>query len=101
MSRIINFFLYFWLGIHISDHTSGFRLYKRKTVQYLLSINLKAKGFIALSEIAYKIHRAEFSIAEVPITWNFREYGKSTVNYLELLNSLSFIVKMRLGDFFK
>ena len=101
MSRAINIFLYFWLGIHISDHTSGFRLYKRKTVEYLLSINLKSKGFITLSEIVYKLHKAGFSIAEVPITWNFREFGKSNVNYLELLNSLSFVVKMRFEDIFK
>lgn len=98
MSRVINIFLYFWLGIHISDHTSGFRLYKRKTVEYLLHINLKAQGFIALSEIVYRLHKAKFSIAEVPITWNFREYGKSSVNYSELLNSLNFVVKMRFDD---
>jgi len=101
MSRVINIFLYFWLGIHISDHTSGFRLYNRKSVKYLLSINIESKGFITLSEIAYKLHKAKFLLAEVPITWNYRRFGKSNVNYLELSNSLGFVIVMRFKDIFK
>lgn len=96
MSRIINKFLYYWLGIHLSDHTSGFRLYKRNSIEFLVKANLKAKGFIALSESAYKLHLAGFRVGEVPITWNFRVYGKSTVNAKELFNSLYFVVKMRI-----
>lgn len=95
MSRVINQFLYFWLGIHISDHTSGFRLYSKAAVKYLLSVNIKSKGFITLSEIAYKLYLAGYKISEVPITWNYRIYGKSNVNSSELVRSLIFIVRMR------
>lgn len=98
MSRLINIFLYYWLGIHISDHTSGFRLYKRDSVEFLVKEKLEAKGFIALSEWAYKIHSAGFKITEVPITWNYRRYGKSNVNNEELVNSLTFVIKMRIED---
>ncbi len=96
MSRVINKFLYYWLGIHLSDHTSGFRLYSRKAVSYLLKTKIKSKGFITLSETAYKLYLAHFSIGEVPITWNFRIYGKSNVNLRELFTSLFFVVKMRI-----
>lgn len=98
MSRLINKFLYYWLGIHLSDHTSGFRLYKRSAIEFLVKAKLKAKGFIALSEFAYKLHFAGFKAGEVPITWNYRIYGKSTVNGKELANSLIFVIKMRAGD---
>lgn len=100
MSRIINIFLYYWLGIHISDHTSGFRLYSKKAVKFLLGIELKSVGFITLSETVYKMHLKGFKIGEVPITWNFRVYGKSNVNPSELINSLVFVLKMRVEDFF-
>jgi dolichol-phosphate mannosyltransferase len=96
MSRVINKFLYYWLGIHLSDHTSGFRLYKRKCIEFLINAKLKAKGFIALSESAYKLHLANFKAGEVPITWNYRKYGKSTVNASELFNSLTFVIIMKL-----
>ncbi len=96
MSRVINKFLYYWLGIRLSDHTSGFRLYKRNAIEFLVKTKLKAKGFIALSECAYKLYLAGFKLGEVPITWNFRIYGKSNVNLRELFNSLFFVIKMRI-----
>ena len=101
MSRLINKFLYYWLGIHLSDHTSGFRLYSRRAVEFLVKAKLKAKGFIALSESAYKLYLAGFKVKEVPITWNFRIYGKSTVNGKELFNSLSFVLAMKLEYFLR
>ena len=96
MSRMINKFLYYWLGMHLSDHTSGFRLYSKKAVRFLTKTKIESKGFITLSETAYKLFLAGFFISEVPITWNFRIYGKSNVNLSELFNSLFFVVKMRI-----
>jgi len=97
MSRLINKFLYYWLGMHLTDHTSGFRLYNRKAVVFLTGAKIESKGFIALSETAYKLFLAGFKIKEVPITWNFRIYGKSNVNLRELFNSLTFVIKMRIA----
>ncbi len=96
LSRVINLFLRYWLGIKVSDFTSGFRLYTRGAVEYLTKIEIKAKGFITLSEVLYKLYKKGFEISEVPITWNFRKYGKSNVNTSELLNSLFFVLKMRI-----
>lgn len=96
MSRVINKFLYYWLGMHLSDHTSGFRLYSREAALFLTKIKIESKGFIALSETSYKLFLRGFRIAEVPITWNYRVYGKSTVNLRELFNSLYFVLKMRI-----
>jgi len=100
MSRVINKFLCYWLRIHLTDHTGGFRFYKRNSVEYLVNTNLKSKGFITLSETAYRLYRAGFKIAEVPVTVNLRRYGKSTVNTKELIDSLSFVIRMRLIDLF-
>jgi dolichol-phosphate mannosyltransferase len=97
MSRIINHFLYIWLGIKISDYTSGFRLYSRKSVEFITKTKIKSSGFITLSEIAYKLHGAGFKISEVPITWNYRIYGKSNVTVKELVASLYFVVKIRIA----
>lgn len=98
LSRVINIFLRYWLGIHVSDFTSGFRLYSRDAVKYLTQTKIKAKGFITLSEVLYKLYKKGFNIGEVPITWNFRKYGKSNVNSAELFNSLYFVLKMRVFD---
>ncbi|MBI3985153.1 MAG: glycosyltransferase [Candidatus Levybacteria bacterium] len=97
LSRVINIFLRSWLGVQASDFTSGFRLYSRDAVLYLTKTKIKAKGFITLSEVLYKLYKEGFRIGEVPITWNFRKYGKSNVNSAELLNSLLFVLKMRIA----
>lgn len=101
MSRVINKFLFYWLGMHLSDHTSGFRLYSRKAVEYLIRTKLKSKGFIALSESAYKLFLAGYKITEVPITWNYRRFGKSNVNLKELSKSMFFVIYLRLEALFK
>ncbi len=98
LSRVINIFLRRWLGISVSDFTSGFRLYSRDAIKYLTQTKIKATGFITLSEVLYKLHKKNFTIGEVPITWNFRKYGKSNVNSAELINSLLFVLKMRFVD---
>lgn len=94
-SKIVNKFLSFWLGIPISDYTSGYRLYTRKSAEFLIKTKLKAKGFISLSESAYKLNFSGFKLAEVPITWNYRKHGKSTLNFWELISSLFFVLKLR------
>nr|MBI5456066.1 glycosyltransferase [Candidatus Levybacteria bacterium] len=96
MSRLINYFLYFWLNIKISDYTSGFRLYSRNGAGFIIKNKIESKGFIALSEIAYMLYKNGYSISEVPITWNFRRYGKSNVNLKELFSSLIFVIRLRI-----
>lgn len=96
LSRIINIFLRIWLGVGASDFTSGFRLYSRKCANLIIASNIRSTGFITLSEILYKVNNARLSIAEVPITWNYRLHGKSNVNLRELMISLYFVIKMRI-----
>ena len=98
LSKIINKFLYFWLGVKLTDYTGGFRLYSRASVEFLLKAQLKSTGFITLSEVAYKLNRNGFKIAEVPITIHNRIHGKSNVDAKEFVNSLFFVLKMRLKD---
>jgi len=98
LSKMINFFLRLWLGLKVSDYTGGFRLYSRSVVIFLLSTGLESKGFIALSEILFKLSRNGFRIGEVPISVNDRKHGKSNVDIRELTDSLFFVIKMRLKD---
>lgn len=96
LSKIINFFINIWLGIKLSDYTNGFRLYNRKAVDFLTKINLKEKGFIALSEIAFKLKKGNFKIVEVPISFTDRKYGQSSAGLLEFLTSLVGIIRIKI-----
>lgn len=96
MSKLLNFVLLnslFHIGIH--DYTNGYRLYNRKTIEYLLSITLHEKGFLLLSETAYKLKRAGFTMYEVPITFTDRKHGLSSVHSKDLLSALYSAFKIR------
>lgn len=95
-SKMINFFLNYWLGLKLSDYTNGLRLYNRKAVNFLTNVKLYEKGFISLSEIAYKLKKAGFRLTEVPITFTDRKYGKSNADFNELVKSLVGAVRIRI-----
>ncbi|MEK7502624.1 MAG: glycosyltransferase [Patescibacteria group bacterium] len=85
LSRIINIFLRFWLNIKLNDFTGGFRLYSRKSIEFLSDINLKANGFIMLSETIFLLHRNNFKKGEVPITVSIKKMGNQMLMLKNLL----------------
>jgi dolichol-phosphate mannosyltransferase len=97
LSKIFNFFLNILLGLKLSDYTNGFRLYNRKAVGFLTSIKLKEKGFIALSEIAFKLRKNGFNFTEVPITFTDRKNGKSNAGLKEHWNAFYGAIRIRLS----
>ncbi len=98
VSRIINKFLFFLLGVSLSDYTSGFRLYNRKAVLFLVKKKMLSSGFILLSEIIYRLKKNNFRISEVSINVYKRQFGESTLNMYEFLISFIFIIRLRLFE---
>lgn len=98
-SKLINFFLQFWLGLHLSDYTNGFRLYGRRALVLLTRTQLREKGFISLSEMAYVAKKRGFTIAEVPITFTDRKFGQSNAGVRELLSSLLGAIRIRFRQY--
>jgi dolichol-phosphate mannosyltransferase len=96
MSKLINsslLNLLFNLGIH--DYTNGYRMYDRKAAEYLLSISMHETGFLLLSESAFQLKRAGFSMAEVPITFTDRKHGVSSVHTKDMIVALYGAFKVR------
>ena len=87
-SRIVNFYLRRMLKIPITDYTNGYRCYKRIVLEKINLDSIKAKGFITLSEIAYRIYKKGFSFGEIP--FNFKSYNvnKSNFNIKEVAEAL-------------
>lgn len=98
LSRIINLFLHIMLGFKLTDYTDGFRLYRRDAVEFIAKTKIKSSGFITLSELAYKLHRKGFKIAEVPVTIYRRKHGTSTMGIGLLTTSLIFIFRMKIEE---
>lgn len=99
LSRVINLFLRFWLNINLTDFTGGFRMYNRKSIEFLCKSEIRSNGFITLSETLFLLNKNGFRLTEVPITVSIKKEGKSNVDAKELLRSLFFILALRFRRF--
>lgn len=94
-SKIANLYAKLLLGIPISDYTNGFRIYSQKAVDFLLDQKLVSRGYIVLSETAYKLKNANFTFGEIPIIFVNRKRGQSNTNFSEIKNAFVGIWKIR------
>eukprot|EP00866_Antonospora_locustae_P000333 jgi/Antlo1/333/1659 len=87
MSRGANNIAQVILGIESSDATSGYRLYRRSTLEFLLS-RTTSIGYSIQMEIAYLAETCNLRIAEVPIVFVDRTRGRSKCGTTEVLHFL-------------
>ncbi|MBI4162589.1 MAG: polyprenol monophosphomannose synthase [Candidatus Aenigmarchaeota archaeon] len=76
ISGIANGLTHFFLGIKVSDVTSGYRAYRKELLKKMPLDNIKSSGYSYLLEtIFYAVRFGK--IAEVPIVFEDRKAGKS------------------------
>ena len=88
ISRIGNRYAKAMLGTEILDMTSGFRVYRAKFLQQLISEPVSSHGYSFQVELAYRASRAG-SVVEVPITFVERVNGKSKMTLAIVLEALT------------
>ena len=74
LSKILNYFFGWGLGLRVKDLSSGYRLYDSKAVH---AIHIDAVDFDALQEILVKASFQGFRIQEVPFAYYPRKHGSS------------------------
>ncbi len=94
MSFSINTFAKLLLHIPISDYTNGFRCYSRKAVEFITTHEVKSRGYIVLSEVAYICYKKRLKFSEVPINFHFEAITKSNLNWKEVREALWTIVRL-------
>jgi hypothetical protein len=80
------------VNIKITDITNGLRRYSRGAYKAVISTPPINSGFIYLTEQAVLVSKADLLISEVPIVFENRLLGQSTVTWREILNSLKGII---------
>jgi dolichol-phosphate mannosyltransferase len=70
------------LGLPIQDATSGFRLWRRETLEGMPLERVQASGYIFQVEMAYLAYCLGFRFAEVPIYFSDRRWGKSKMTVM-------------------
>lgn len=75
-----NFYARTILGVPIRDVTTGFRLWRRETLQAMPLERILSGGYVFLVEMAYLAHKMGYKLGEVPIYFADRKWGQSKMN---------------------
>ena len=80
LSRAGNSYARAMLGIPVSDSTSGYRVFRRGLLRFLLDRAMQSEGYGFQIELVCRAWQAGFAVGEVPITFREREHGQSKIS---------------------
>jgi dolichol-phosphate mannosyltransferase len=69
------------LGFPLRDVTTGYRMWRRETLQSMPLERIRSNGYVFLVEMAYLAYCLEYNIEEVPIYFADRRWGKSKMSF--------------------
>ncbi|RME90224.1 MAG: polyprenol monophosphomannose synthase [Anaerolineae bacterium] len=81
LSAFGNFYARTILGLPLRDVTTGYRLWRRETLEAMPLERVRANGYVFLVEMIYLAHCLEYRIGEVPIYFADRRWGKSKMSF--------------------
>jgi dolichol-phosphate mannosyltransferase len=77
LSRGGNTYVRLALGLHVRDATSGFRAFRRETLDELDLHGIASEGYCFQVDLARRTRRQGYTVVEVPIEFVERELGAS------------------------
>ncbi len=80
LSRTANKYVQIALGISIKDSTSGFRIYSAPMLRQMKVESMASEGYCFQIEMTRKALLHGATVAEIPITFIEREFGKSKMS---------------------
>ena len=80
LSSFGNYYARTILGLPLHDVTTGYRMWRRETLQQVPFERIQSNGYVFLVEMAYLAHCLEFTIGEAPIYFADRRWGKSKMS---------------------
>lgn len=93
-SRILNFIIPRILNLEVKDITNGLRRYSINACRLLVEKRQNSDGFIYLSEQLMVLKESGIAAQEIPIVFESRLHGKSSVGINELLKALKEVFKL-------
>jgi dolichol-phosphate mannosyltransferase len=94
MSKGVNSLTHLLLRLPIRDASGNFRAYRVARLRELRLDAIRATGYSIQEELAWSLHRAGATFAEVPITFRDRRAGASKVSFREAWGKLGTIVRL-------
>jgi dolichol-phosphate mannosyltransferase len=80
LSAFGNFYARTILRLPLHDVTTGYRMWRRETLQQMPMERIQSTGYVFLVEMMYLAHCLQFKIGEAPIYFADRRWGKSKMS---------------------
>jgi len=97
MSRLVNWFARWFLGLRVRDCSTGFRCYRMATLGPVLHENFYARGYAFEEEILFRLQRRSAHLAEIPSRFVDRDRGGSKLNLGEAVKAGWVLIRLSLG----
>ncbi len=95
ITRLANLYIRLVLGVSVRDCTSGFRVFRREALERINLAAMRSNGPAIVQEVLVACRRAGCTFAEVPIWFEQRRAGKSSLTFKILLNGLISVLRFR------
>ena len=96
LSWAANSYIRLVLGLPVSDVTTGFCGYTRKSLQEVDLQSIRCTGFVFLAELKYACHRLDLQMEELPFVFNNRLLGESKMSLAIVIEALWKVWMLRL-----
>lgn len=83
------------LGVPIADLTSGFKLFRRATLEQLGLDSIRSDGYVFNIELTYRALRRGFRVVEVPIIFTDRIAGRSKLSRRIMAEAMIVVWRLR------
>jgi len=87
------------LGLKVRDCNSGFRCWRRATLERIAVEGTFSVGPAIVQELLYKTHCAGVGISELPIEFMERSEGESTLTLMALVRGYTNVMRLRWLEF--
>jgi dolichol-phosphate mannosyltransferase len=86
-----------WItGLRFTDVTSGFKCWRREALEAIGLDRIFSSGYLFQIETTYRADRLNLRIAETPIIFYERNFGRSKIDFVIIAEALAGVILLRL-----
>jgi hypothetical protein len=97
MSRVVNAYARWMLGLSVRDCSGAFRCYRTERLKQIDLAQMRSRGYSYLEELLWMLKQSGARIEEIPIVFTDRQHGQTKINSREALATLWVLLRWESG----
>ena len=96
LSILANIYVNLITSMRFKDTLSGYKCYRKKTLESINLDSIRSYGFIFQAETLHKIWKENYKIGQLPITFYPRKSGHSKISIYTFVEGIFRVTQLRL-----